>query len=354
MHLRILMPLLAASAAHAVEIGTDTGLLLGGYGEAFATADQRGPNHPRNSTAVPKGDETDIAFASDVALKLSYTVDAFTLRTDVIIANKPQFDDNNTLLEQAFVDWRVTDAITLRAGRFQTTWMGWEGFHTPELFRVNHSAAWDWNVENHGLGEPRPFVTDGAGIKITNLERTLSAELYVADDLYGDGPSSGGTDKAVGGCVVWKPDGLGRLEVGLGFDPNSVNNGGSTSSDAYGIDVNLDVTTWQDAGWFFAAECQVHRHPELTIGGSRYGSDLVALAMANYTFMPDRASLTVMVDYVERGFATDDNEIWEYAVALLTTPHRQVRFNLEVYYWDESAPDADSYGAAAVILVALP
>jgi hypothetical protein len=38
----------------------------------------------------------------------------------------------------------------------------------------------------------------------------------------------------------------------------------------------------------------------------------------------------------------------------MTRPHKQVRLNFEVFHWDESAADADSYGAAAVILVELP
>jgi len=62
--------------------------------------------------------------------------------------------------------------------------------------------------------------------------------------------------------------------------------------------------------------------------------------MANYTFLPGTASLTVMLDYVERGFAAKDNEIMEYAVAILTRPHPQVRLNAEVFYWDEAAANA--------------
>jgi hypothetical protein len=355
MHLRMLIPLLAASAINAVEIVPGSGLSLSGYGGAFALFDDREANNPRNTSSAPKQDETVGDFSSEVALNLIYNVDQFTLRADTIIADHPQFDDNNVLLEQAFIDWRVNDYVTVRAGRFQNTWLGWEGFRAPELFRVRHSAAWDWNVENHGLGKARPFVTDGAGVKLATRDRQFISEFYVADDLFGDGPTSDGTDKAVGGCFTWKPDGLGHVELGFGYDPNSVNNGTTTSSsDCYGADINMHLTKWLDQGWFFAAECQVHRHPELTVAGTRYGNDLIALAMANYAITPGKMSVTVMVDYVERGFAADDNEIWEYAVALLTKPHRQVRLNLETYYWAETGERADSYGAGAVLLVALP
>jgi hypothetical protein len=350
------IPLLAAIAPlAAVELGPPgTGLMLNGYGEAFAEIERRSANHPRNGTPAPREAETAIDFPADMELRLNYAVDRFSFRADFLIANRPLFDDDDTLLEQAFVDWHATEVLTVRAGRSRTTWLGWEGFRTPEMLRVNHSAAWDWNVENHGLGPRRPFVTDGVGVLLANTDRSLTAELHVADDVLGEGPGSSASDKAVGGCVAWNLPEFARMEIGAAYDPDSVNNGDGTASDAYALDVNIDVTALLDHGWFMAAECQVHRHPGLTVAGQRFGNDLVALGMVNYAFAPGKASITAMVDYVERGFAADDNELWEYAVALLTTPHKQVRLNLEVFVWDETADGADSYGGSAVILVALP
>jgi hypothetical protein len=127
MHLRMLIPLLAASAINAVEIVPGSGLSLSGYGGAFALFDDREANNPRNTSSAPKQDETVGDFSSEVALNLIYNVDQFTLRADTIIADHPQFDDNNVLLEQAFIDWRVNDYVTVRAGRFQNTWLGWAG-----------------------------------------------------------------------------------------------------------------------------------------------------------------------------------------------------------------------------------
>jgi|GEM_PF-5599746 len=347
-----LVPFLACAGLTAVELGPD-GLFLDGYVEAFTKVDQRQGNHPRNLTASGD-DETAIAFPANLGLQLRYSIDAFTLRSDVIVSNKTQFDNDHVLLEQAFIDWQATEILTVRAGRSQTTWLAWEGFHTQELFRVNHSAAWDWNVKNHSLGPQRPFVSDGIGIIAANADRTWTAEFHIADDLLGNGPDSTALDKAVGGCVTWTVPNLGRLEVGVGFDPKSTLNGQGGSDDAYALEVNYHLNRWLDAGWFFAFECQIHRHPDLNVDGDRYGNDLVALAMANYTFLPGTASLTVMLDYVERGFAAKDNEIMEYAVAILTRPHPQVRLNAEVFYWDEAAANADSFGAAAVVLMKLP
>lgn len=345
---------LATAALPAVELAD--GLSLDGYGEAFARAERNGAGNPHNSAAgtATARDETLVEFPSDLALQLGYHVDAFTLRSDVIVASKPLFDSDHALLEQCFIDWRATGNLTVRAGRFQNTWLGWEGFHTPELWRVNHSAAWDWNVQTHDLAPKRPFVSDGVGIKLAASDVPVSAEFYVVDDILGDGTGKKASDKGVGASFAWKPAGVGRVELGLAWDPHSVNDGDGTYSAAAAIDLNADITAFRASGWFFAAEAQYHHHPYLTVGAETYGNDLVALAMANYEFAPGSASLTAMVDYVERGFRARDNEVLEFALAVLTRPHPQVRLDGELFYWSETAAHADSYGAAAVILLQLP
>ncbi|MBA3709843.1 MAG: hypothetical protein H0W83_13600 [Planctomycetes bacterium] len=339
---------LAAASLPGVELVD--GFTLGGYGEAFAQAGHRDQGSWRNESG---GDEWYMHFPSDAAIKFGYHVDEFTLRADLIASSQPQFG-NTTLLEQAFVDWRSSSVLTMRAGRFQTTWLGWEGFHTPELWRVNHSAAWDWNVQNHGLGPARPFVTDGIGALLTAPDAPFTAQFFIADDLLGDAPGQKPSDKAVGASFAYKPKGIGRLELGLGFDPNSSITANGKGSNSFAIDLNADITAMQTKGWFFAGELQIHRHPKLAVGTQVYGNDLIALAMANYAFLPGKASATVMIDFVERGFSASRNEVMEYAVAVLTRPHRQVLLNGEVFYWDETARDSDSVGVAAVVLVNFP
>ncbi len=344
--------------AAAVEIVPGSGVTLGGWGETSVNGEHREPNHIRNtSLTTPKESQDAVDFSSQADIKLGYNVDDFTLRIDFIASSEALFGTDHTLLEQAFIDWRWTPNATLRAGRFQNTWLGWEGFHTAELWRVNHSAAWDWNVQNHGQFGPagrRPFVCDGIGLKLADDDKRMGAEFYVVDDVLGDGPTSRSIDKAIGGSLWWRDPEIGRVELGGAWDPRSVNDGDGTSSAALAVDLNADLTSFSGDGWFFAAECQIHRHPYLTIGSERYGNDLVALAMANYAFLPGRASVTAMVDYVERGFATPDNEVWEYSLALLTKPHRQVRLNGEIFYWNERERNADSFGAAVVLQVELP
>lgn len=341
----------------AMEVGPpDSGLQIGGWGEAFVRAEHHDRRNPNNSNVgtVNAADEDTIVFSSDALLKVAYQVDEFSFRLDVFASNKPQFDDgNNVILEQAFIDWKFNDSATLRAGRFDTTWIGWEGFHTPNQFRVNHSAVWSWNVRDHGQLGNHPFVSDGLGIFLKAPEDPLTLSFFVVDDVLGDGPGAKGTDKAYGTNLTWSPTWLGQAELGAVFDPNSMTEDGLTSSNGAALDFNLDVTSFRDQGWFFAGEVQYHFHSHLSVAGPEFGDAFMWLVMANYT-ITDKVSLTAMVDHVDRGMDLPNNEILEVALAVLTRPRKQVRLNFEVFHWDESAANADSYGAAAVLLVELP
>ncbi len=351
------IPILLFTAVSLPAADIAPGFWVGGWGEAFARGSVHEAGNPLHDAERNVGDtDRSIDFAADAALIGDYTVDRFHLRVDTVISDKPQFanPDSTVLLEQAFIDFRQTEQVTWRAGRFRTTWLGWEGFHTAELWRVNHSAAWDWNVQNHSLKPNKPFLSDGVGLLTSTSDDRFHAEFYVVDDVLGDGDDTRGTDKASGASFWTRVPDIGRVELGVCYDPRSTNSGvGNGDSHAFAVDVNADLTAFRDQGWFFAAEGQFHNHPSLTINDVRYGNDLVLLAMANYAFTPTVSS-TVMVDWVERGFAAPDNRVLETAVAVLTRPHPQVRFNAEVFYWAEQADRADAYGVSGVVNVALP
>lgn len=353
-----LLLLLGGSAlVSAVEVGPPgSGLLISGWGEALVRAEHRDTNNPKNSGSGE--DEDDINFSADALVKVAYNVDQFALRLDVFVTDEPQFDDddndgNNVILEQAFVDWKFHDLATLRAGRFRSTWIGWEGYHTPELFRVNNSAVWSWNVRDHGQLENRPFLSDGVSLTLTAPEDPLTLGFFIVDDVLGDAPDAEGTDLAYGINLTWAPPWLGQLELGAVYDAKSMTEDLTSGSDGAAIDFNVDITTWQDQGWFFAGEVQYHFHTHLSVAGPEFGDALMWLVMANYSITDD-VSLTLMVDSVDRGLDQDDNEIFEVAFAVLTKPHKQAQLNFEVFHWDESAPNADAYGAAAVLLIELP
>ena len=352
----VLLVLASVAVLPAMEVGPPgSGLFVGGWGEAIMRGERRDAAYPNKTPGAPAGqDENLIRTTADALLKVGYNVDEFSLRLDVLAYNRPPFDDgNNVLLEQAFIDWRVSPEVTVRAGRFRSSWIGWEGYHTPELWRVNNSAVWSWNIRDHGQLARRPFLSDGVGVTFAVPDEPLTVSFFLVDDVLGDGPGSRGTDKAYGTSILWSPAGFGRVEFGAVLDPRSMNNGGGTSSTGAAFDLNADIDTFKDQGWFFAAEAQYHKHSHLGPAGPDFGDSVMFLGMANYAFTPE-LSLTAMVDSVDRGRRLPDNGVIEYAVAVLTRPHKQVRLNAEVFLWDESARNADAYGVAAVLLVELP
>ena len=338
-----------------MEVGPPgSGLSIGGWGEAFARAEHREQFYRGNSKVGTSAAETENVgdFSSDAMLKLSYRIDDFSLRADVLFFDQQTYG-SNILLEQAYIDWKTADWATVRAGRFQSTWIGWEGYHTADLWRVNNSAVWAWNIQDHGQLQKRPFLSDGVDIKLIAPDAPLTLDLLVVDDVLGDGPSTTGTDKAYGVSLAWSPADFGRIELGAVLDPHAMNNGDGTSSTGAAIDLNADITGLLDRGWFFAAEMQVHAHGELAPAGQPFGDAVMLLGMANYAFT-ESVSLTAMVDWVDRGHDLDDNEVLEYALAVLTRPGGHARLNTEVFYWNESADQTDAYGAAAVLQLSLP
>ena len=350
------VPLLLMLAATLPAMELAPGFSVDGWVEATGRAEGREPLSPRPALDAERDEGRHaIDAAAAAALIATYRVDDLRLRADVIVSDQPQFadSDSNVLLEQAFIDWQMDAQVTWRAGRFQTTWLGWEAFHTAGLWRVNHSAAWDWNVQNHSLQPNQPFVSDGVGLLTATADQRWRAEFYVVDDVLGDTDQTRGTDLTTGASFSGHMDALGRVELGLAYDPRSVAAGANRATHAFAVDLNADLTAWREQGWFFAAEVQFHHHPDLTVGDERYGNDLVVLAMANRRLVDD-LSLTVMLDYVDRGLSADDNAVFETAVALMAQPRPYLRWHAEAFYWAEQADRADSYGVAAVVNVALP
>ena len=361
LHIMRCVPLLlvlvgASTAIHAMEVAP--GLDIGGYGEAFARLAEHEANSPHHSPTTQVGETDQVAdFTADAQFKMAYRTDRWGLRVDVLIYSEPPFADssNNVLLEQCYVEFHQNEWLTWRGGRFEITWLGWEGFHTTELWRVNQSAAWQWNTQNHSLMPNRAFVADGVGAITHTSDERWQAEFYIVNDVLGNPDDKAGTDKAIGSALSTKIPGYGRVELGMAYDPRSTFAGvGEGSAHATAVDLNTDCSAFRaEYGWFFAAEVQFNHHPSLTVNNEVYGNDLVALMMANYAFTPDMSG-TIMVDGVDRGTHAEDNEVLEVALALLTQPDKQVIFNSEVFYWAETADQADQWGASAVVAVILP
>ena len=53
--------------------------------------------------------------------------------------------------------------------------------------------------------------------------------------------------------LTWAPTWLGQVELGAVYDPMSMTEDLAGGSDGAAVDFNVDITTWQDSGWFFAS-----------------------------------------------------------------------------------------------------
>ena len=343
---------LLVGTLQAVEVAPD--VEVGGYGRGLAIAEVRQAANARHSPTSDVGsDELAVDFSGEAQLWGRYRVENYRLRVDLFASSDPEWQtpDDGVLLEQAFVEG-VYDWGVARLGRYRNTWLGWEGHHAPELFRVRHSAAWDWNVQNHALKPNQPFLSEGLSVR-TPDGRGLQAEVHVVDDVLGDGDTSGSADKALGGAFRAANEEHGMIELGWAWDPNSTTAGPGRDVGAFAVDLNGHWKGLRDSGWLFAAEAQFHHHPDLTVAGQRFGNDLVLLGMAQYAF-DEHTSGTVMIDWVERGFAAPDNEVVEYVLALTYRPHQRVRLDAEVSFDDETAAKADRYGVAVAATIMLP
>jgi hypothetical protein len=327
---------------------------IGGYGRGLGIAEVREAGNAHHSPDHNVGDrEAAVDFAGEGQLWVSYAVENYRMRMDIFASSDPEWADpqGDLILEQAFVD-ATFDAGVVRIGRWRNTWLGWEGHHAPDMFRVRHSAAWDWNVQNHALKPNRPFLSDGLGLR-TPDGAVMQAEVNIVDDVLGDGDSAGPADKAVGGAFRAQHTDIGMIELGWVYDPNSTTAGPGRDEDALGADLNGHYNGLRDAGWLFAAETQFHYHPDLTVAGRRYGNDLVLLGMAQYS-LTEQTSCCLMIDWVERGFSASENEVLEYALSVTHRPYPRVRLDAEISYDDETADDADRFGVAVAATVQLP
>jgi hypothetical protein len=352
---RVCAPVIATALGAtlpAVELAPS--LTMSGHGRGTAIGESRDANNPRHSIGTDVGrHEGSFDAIGELQAGMQYRRDRWTLRADLFASSHPEWADpkEGILLEQAYVEGAF-EAGVVRIGRYRNEWLGWEGHHAPDLFRVQHSAAWDWNVQNHALKPNRPFLSDGIALR-TPDKSSFQAELHLVKDVLGDGDTSRASDVAVGGAFRLREAGVGMIELGWAFDPNSTATAPGRDTNAVAIDLNAHYTGLLDSGWFFAAEIQAHRHPELTVGNEVYGNDLIALGMVQVDVTATTA-LTVMVDYVERGFKASRTEVIEYAVAIIERPDPQVRLSGEVYWQDETAYRADRWGVALSAMVLLP
>ena len=179
-------------------------------------------------------------------------------------------DENEVIIEQAFVTYDLGNGAALTAGRFASQ-LGFEAFEPTGLYQYSLAYA------NTALPEY------DQGVKYTNG----SFGIAIVDDA-GDSQIGDGSDYSIE--VAYSTDLGNGLGAFLGGRYNSVDG----DDDQFVIDAYL---TYETGAWLFAAEV-VHYDDGTDV-------DTSALAMANYSYS-DAASVTARYS-VEDGNGVVDN-----------------------------------------------
>ena|GEM_PF-4430481 len=322
MKLRYLVPALGVLASlSTVSAETIGGLTVGGYVDVIATAG--------HSSVDDASDQTDVEFTSFVELRVGYKVaDNVTAQIDLEFdgANSRGDDVNVAYLEQAFINWAITDGFSLTGGKF-TTYAGWVAADADGLYRINAGPI----TSLYG-GE----ITGAAGNFVVNEEFNISVFLVNGLDVVSGGNSltpdtaaidSENDDLALAVDAVYKMEGIGSFNLEAGYD--------YLSADISEFSIGLNATITAVENLTLGAEIITRM---LDVDGVSL-SALGALAMGNYKLSTTQPmSVTGMLQYVsyDEGDIGDGEtaSVLELAVALLTNPTNNPNFglNYEISY----------------------
>ena len=319
MKLRYLVPALGVLASlSTVSAETIGGLTVGGYVDVIATAG--------HEAAGDASAQTDVGATAFVELRVGYKVaDSVTAQLDVEFdgANSRSDTSNVAYLEQAYVNWALTDNFSLTGGKF-TTYAGWVAADADGLYRINAGPI----TSLYG-GE----ITGAAGNFAINDDFNISVFLVNGLDVVSSGnaitplDSSENDDLAMAVDLVYKMEGIGSFNFEIGYD--------YVDADASEIMVGVNATVTAVESWTFGAEV-ITRMLDLDGDSS---SKLGALIMANYKLPTTKPmSVTGMVQYVsydegDLGLEEKTSAV-EVALALLTNPTNDPNFgvNFEISY----------------------
>ncbi len=319
MKLRYLVPALGVLASlSTVSAETVGGLTVGGYVDVIANA-----GHEAAGDAAA---QTDLGATAFVELRVGYKVaDKVTAQVDIEFngANSRDNTDSAAYLEQAYVNWAMTDGFSLTGGKF-TTYAGWVAADADGLYRINAGPI----TSLYG-GE----ITGAAGNFAINDDFSISVFLVNGLDVVSGGNAitpinaNQNDDLALAVDLVYKMADVGSFNFEAGYD--------YINSDVSELSLGLNATVTAVESWTFGAEIITRM---LDVDGDS-SSKLGALVMANYKLpMDNPMSVTAMVQYV--GYDEGDlgnqkkSSTVEVAVALLTNPTKDPNFglNYEISY----------------------
>lgn len=343
MKLRYLVPALGVLASlNTISAETVGGLTIGGFVDVIAAIENTSDD----------GEPSAWGFSSEVELRVGYKIgDAVTVQVDL------EFVDSESNLEQAYINWALTDTFSLTAGKF-TTYRGWVASDADGLYRINSGPITALYGDD----------LTGAAANFTFSE-TVSASFFLVNDLEDD---FNGTDErhlGLGADVIFTVADVGAFNAEAGY--NHIEGGeDDTAMIIFGANATLNLASYEPLTLGFELQYQ----SAADFDGDVYVEDtdysaLGLLAMANHTIPAGvPMSGTFMVQYVqadvENGTDASPSAL-EVALALLTNPTNDPNFgvNFELGFMttdrdgtqtDGLDDELDSIWVAAEFLALIP
>ncbi len=301
-----------ATTASAVEVGD---LTIGGFVDVVL------------ENVTDKGNvktqDSNMEFTAAAEIQLGYSIgEAVEAQIDY------ELDSND--LEQANIAWAVSEQVTLRAGLMQT-FLGYEDIDAPGLYRVNTSQV---------AGVTGEEIT-GAEVAF-NINEDMAASLFILNDNVISGVAAEKTnDISIGLDFAW-----GNADLGLNLDFELIFEKDAAGDSVTQFGLNGDWTGVEDklvVMWDIASRTT-----------ETIDSSMAFMVGANYKFQ-DNMSATLMLSQLEPDADTDDDELFEIAIALLTNPTNDENFalNAEIEIVDPAADGAKSETGIYVEMLAL-
>ena len=327
MNLRYIVPALGilistSGALFAENVG---GLTVGGFVDTTGTIQNVNDDPAASSEAVNK------FFAAAVELRLGYKVgDKVTAQVDMEWNNDNT--DTNTNVEQAYVNWALTNTVSLTTGKF-TSYAGWESADADGLYRVNHSPIFN-----------ALYTDDVIGVAVNFQPMAdLGVSVFVLNGLFGEAfNDSTNSLQALAVDAVYKVKDVGTFNAEFGFDAPA------PDQTAYSLGLNATIKLASYQPLTVGAEFMLNGFKD--DAANTDGKALGFMVMGNHTLpsskiMPFPSSVTGMISLlsaeggsgVDLGAgtsATRDSNSSEIAVALLTNPTNDSHFgvNAELAY----------------------
>ena len=282
-------------------------------------------SYSTNQSDIEGTKESDNSFQVDqVEISWLFDFDAVTAQIDL----EYEHEDNEDVVEQAFVNYALGNGDVVTAGRYASM-LGFEAFEPTGLYQ--YSTAYDFSgiladantaiQATPGIGATDNIenVVDGLatseyvqGVKYTRTTDTTFFGISLQDQAFGSDRDRLGGD--VDGDSSFGVEVAGSIAFDNGF---TVFAGGAFEDAESGDNQLINAyVTYETGAWLFAAEINVSEYDDVNLVGADLGNvdGLTGLLMANYAYS-DVASVTGRISSINYESSDVELDILKFTVA---------------------------------------